>query len=256
MVCPANTVFYCDDISAPFSWTSIESGLNSRLYLHVVDDNFIPSETRSFIISISDGNYIGSDLATELQTKLNAALQTFEPSTIFEVAYFAKTNTIRIATSEDRIKFYILTPDDLKDKLDGSFTLNYDINNPRDCNEVLGNLEGISREYGKTIPFVSNFINMQPIRNIYIHSSLGSFQTVALRPNGYDNTIIKHVPVNANFNEMIYCDTVVVNDWLDCSGMTLRKIDFRLCNSRGDIIPLHGVNMSFSRVFAKANSEY
>ena len=86
--------------------------------------------------------------------------------------------------------------------------------------------------------------------------SLGSFQTVALRPNGYDNTIIKHIPVNSNFNEMIYCDTVVVNDWLDCSGQTLKRLDFRIMTSRGDIIPLHGVNMSFSLVFAKANSDY
>ena len=59
---------------------------------------------------------------------------------------------------------------------------------------------------------------MAPIKHIYMHSStLGTYQTVALRPGGYDNTIIKHIPVNSNFNEMIYCDTVVVNDWLDCS---------------------------------------
>ena len=98
---------------------------------------------------------------------------------------------------------------------------------------------------------------MQPIRNIYMHSStLGNFQTVALRPNGYDNAIVKHIPVNSNFNEMIYCDTVVVNDWLDCSGQTLKKIDIKLVNSKKDVIPLHGVNMFFSLIFANANSEY
>ena len=149
-----------------------------------------------------------------------------------------------------------MTPTDLKDKFEGLFTINYDTNNPRDCNEILSNFDGNSREYGLNTPFISGYLNMQPIRNIYMHSSLGSFQTVAIRSNGYDNTIIKHIPVNSNFNEMIYCDTVVVNDWLDCSGQTLKRLDFRIMTSRGDVIPLHGVNMSFSLVFAKADSNY
>ena len=149
MVCPSNTVFYIDDVSIPHSWTTIEPGINSKLYLYLVDDNFVPRRTGSFIIFITDGNYIGSDLAVELQTKLNNALATFEPSTVFQVSYSTKTNTIRIATSEDRIKFYILKPSDLKDKLGGLFTLDYDINKPGDCNEILSNLDGISQEYGK-----------------------------------------------------------------------------------------------------------
>ena len=128
---------------------------------------------------------------------------------------------------------------------------------PCDWNEILSNLDGYSKEYNTATPYISNYINMQPIRNIYMSSAtLGNFQTVAVRPRGYDNTIIKHIPVNSNFNKIIYCDTVVVNDWLDCSGLTLKKLDFKLMNSRSDVIPLHGVNMSFSLVFAKANSEF
>jgi hypothetical protein len=187
---------------------------------------------------------------------MNAATSVY-PGGLFSCAYNAKTNTIQIAIVNPDISFYILTPKDLQDKLGGKFTLSYDVNKPMDCNEILSNLEGYSKEYSENLPFISNYINMQPIRNIYMSSStLGNFQTVALRPQGYDNTIIKHIPVNSNFNEMIYCDTVVVNDWLDCSGLTLKKLDFKLMNSRSDVIPLHGVNMSFSLVFAKANSEF
>ena len=217
----------------------------------------VPNRTFSFIIFLSDGNYIGSDLSVEIQNILNAATSNVGSGVpVFQVSYSSRTNTIQIATNSAPIQFYVLTPTDLKDKLGGLFTLGDDTSKPADCNEILSNRDGISKEYDINTPFISGYLNMAPIRNIYTHSSMGSFQTVALRPNGYDNTIIKHIPVNSNFNEMIYCDTVVVNDWLDCSDQTLRKISFRLCTSRGDIVPLHGVNMSFSLVFAKANSEY
>ena len=258
MVCPSNCVMYLDDISIPYSWTTIEPGLNSRFYMFLVDDEVVPSRVWSFLLFLSDGNYIGSDLAVEIQNKINSATNNVGfTGPILQVSYSAKANTIKIETSSQHLTFYILTPSDLKDKLGGLFTTSYDVSNPRDCNEVLGNLDGYSPEYGVNKPFISGYINMAPIRNIYMHSSsLGTYQTVALRPNGYDNTVIKHIPVNSNFNEMIYCDTVVVNDWLDCSGQTLKKIDIQLKTSRGDIIPLHVVNMSFSLVFAKANSDY
>ena len=254
MLCPSNTVMYIDDISIPHSWTTIEPGINSRLYFFIfLTGN--PSTNFSYIAYLSDGNYIGPDFAVEIQNKMNAAASQYVG--LFTTAYDAKTNTIKISINEAGVSFYILTPKDLQDKLSGLFSLNYDTSKPCDCNEILSNLDGISKEYNTATPYISNYINMQPIRNIYMSSAtLGNFQTVALRPRGYDNTIIKHIPVNSNFNEMIYCDTVVVNDWLDCSGLTLKKLDFKLMNSRSDVIPLHGVNMSFSLVFAKANSEF
>ena len=47
MVCPSNTV-YIDDVSIPYSWTTIEPGLNSRLYLYLVDSEVTPNRIWSF----------------------------------------------------------------------------------------------------------------------------------------------------------------------------------------------------------------
>ena len=249
LVCPQGTVFYMSSISIPHSWTTIEPSLNSRLYFYIFDKTNT-SINFSYIVFLSDGNYIGTDLATEIKTKMNAATNG-QYANLFNVVYDIKTNTIQILITNNNIAFYILTPNDLNDKLGGIYKLDYDKNNTLDCNEVLGNLEGLSFEYDINLPFRSNYLNLQPIRNLYLHSSIGTYTTVAKRPNGYDNTIINHIAVNSNFNEMIFDELNTANDWLECGGQTLKKLDFQLKTSKGDIVPLHGVNMSFALIFTK-----
>jgi hypothetical protein len=252
LVCPQGTVFYMSSISIPHSWTTIEPSLNSRLYFFIFDKTN-PVTNFSFIVYLSDGNYIGTDLATEIKTKMNAATGAVNApfSNLFNVVYDIKTNTIQILITLSNIAFYILTPKDLNDKLAGLFDINYDKNNTFDCNEILGNLEGNSAEYDSNRPFRSNYLNMQAIRNLYLHSSIGTYTTLARRQKGYDNTIIAHIAVNSNFNEMIFDELNTVNDWLECGGQTLKKLDFQLKTATGEIVPLHGVNMSFALIFSR-----
>ena len=249
LVCPQGTVFYMSSISIPHSWTTIEPSLNSRLYFFIFD-NTNTNINFSYIVYLSDGNYIGTDLALEIKTKMNAATNS-QYANLFNVVYDIKTNTIQILITNANISFYILTQKDLNDKLGGIFTLNYDKTNTFDCNEILGNLEGNSAEYDINNPFRSGYLNMQPIRNLYLHSSIGTYTTVAKRPNGYDNTIINHIAVNSNFNEMIFDELNTSNDWLECGGQALKKLDFQLKTSTGKIVPLHGVNMSFALIFTR-----
>jgi len=181
---------------------------------------------------------------------MNAATNGQYPS-LFNVVYDIKTNTIEILITNNDIAFYILTPKDLNDKLGGIFQLDYDKNNTLDCNEILGNLEGNPSEYDITLPFRSNYLNLQPIRNLYLHSSIGTYTTLAKRPNGYDNTIINHIAANSNCNEMIFDELNTANDWFECGGQALKMLGFQIRTSKGDIVPLHGVNMSFSLIFTR-----
>ena len=109
-------------------------------------------------------------------------------------------------------------------------------NNPKDINEVIGNLEGNSLLYQFPTGYETMTLNMQSIRNIYIHSSMGNYNTIG--PKG-ENTIIKKVPVNADKGNDI-CDQVMTgNDFGDCSNQTLRSINFQLKDSKGHYINLH-----------------
>jgi hypothetical protein len=249
ITCPPGTIFYMSSISIPHSWTTIEPSLNSRLYFFTFDKNNQASN-HSYIVFLTDGNYIGADLATEIQTKMNNATNG-EQANLFTVSYDIRRNTIKIQINNGDIAFYILTPADLKDRLGGLFNNNYDITNPLDCNEILSNLDGHSREYSSLLNFESGYLNMQPIRNLYLHSSIGAYTTLAKRPNGYDNTIIAHIAVNSNFNEMIFDELNTTNDWLEIGGQTLKKLDFQLKDSLGRVVPLHGVNLSFAIIITK-----
>jgi hypothetical protein len=149
--------------------------------------------------------------------------------------------------------FYILTPNDLKTKLGGRFTTSYDVSNPHDCNELIGNYLGDNDYHAKGIIWSKGQVNLQPIRNIYMHSSaLGNLSNIG--PDG-SQTVIKKIPVSAEFNNFIFDQTVIANDYNSCSGQTLKKLDFQFKTSRGEIIPFHWVNVSFSLVFSRAQPD-
>ena len=48
---------------------------------------------------------------------------------------------------------------------------------------------------------------------------------------------------------MIYDSTVLGMDYLDCSNQTLSRIDFKVKDSYGNIVNLHGNHLSFFYYF-------
>ena len=68
-------------------------------------------------------------------------------------------------------------------------------------------------------------------------------------------TVIKKIPVTADYNSFIFDGTVLYNDYNSCSGQTLKKLDFQLRTAKSDIIPLHGENVSFAILFSRAQPD-
>ena len=142
---------------------------------------------------------------------------------------------------------------DLKTSLNNNFVLSYDKSQPNDINEVLSNLEGSNVLYDSNTPFVSGFLNFQPISNIYLHStSLGNFSSISVDGS---QTVIKKIAVNVDYGIMIHDQCVLFNDYNDCSNQNLKMLEFQLKDARGDIIPLHGVNVNFSIIFSRTNPD-
>lgn len=51
--------------------------------------------------------------------------------------------------------------------------------------------------YDVNTPFMSGALNLQPCRNVYLHSSvLGSFDTISI--GLHQNTIVKQIPVTTS----------------------------------------------------------
>ena len=145
--------------------------------------------------------------------------------------------------------FKILTKSDILTRLNGTWAgLNYDITNTYDINTYMLKLNtGVSPTYTSINNFTSPSLDLQPIRNIYISSpNLGNYSTIG--PNG-QASIIKKVPVNANYNSVIFDGMSSSNDFLDCSKQKLKNIEFTVDNVHGQRINLHGGEVSFSIIF-------
>ena len=162
--------------------------------------------------------------------------------------------SISIATTISNRTFKILTAKDIDTSMSGlwnPFDINtdsYDVKNPMDINSSIFKLsQGTSPYYNINTPFLSRYINLNSIRNIYITSpNLGNYNTIG--PNG-ERSIIKKVPVDSDFNFMIFNNVLTGLDHLDCSKQTLRQLEFKLQDVSGNVIDLHGAHVSFSIIF-------
>ena len=172
-----------DDVLIPHSWYSIEQNINDRLYFR----QDWSSTMTDVILQLAPGNYSGASLATQLQSKLDAAFS----SGAYPVTYNTTLGTISI-TVNGAMNFIILTDSDLLTKLNNTWTgVRFNSSNPMSINEVIKNTEGNSPSYSTGSPYTSGFLDLLNVHNVYIHSAnLGTFSTLGVQG---ENTIIKKI---------------------------------------------------------------
>lgn len=236
LLMPEGTGFYLDDISIPVTWYPIEKDRNNKLYVELYDpvDPFNPNRTTvTKTVEIEEGSFPVVDLGTRIASAINAA---FSPGLTVTSAYSKTTEAITFTNTSGR-QWAILTDPEIKAK--GYHEPFYSMNS------VLQN----TTPKVNTTAFTTGYINMFPVRNIYITSfGLGNFNTMSISG---ERSVVKKVPVTAGYGEFIHDQTVVGIDYLDCSKQTLSRIGFQLKNVFGERINLHGHHWSFSIVFSR-----
>jgi hypothetical protein len=290
---PKNTVFYLEDVCIPHTWYTIEAGFNDQFYFRYRIDGLgghgvllLPGSSgyivpdyvgwADSIITLTPNVYTAKGLATEIQNKIGPYFMvssnpvtntiTITPATVYNANGSVQVNA-------SNILIVIPTDSDLSNKIGGYWNMqtvvdvngnpianpnysannNYDTNNPRSCNEVLNNNGFISPLYTSTVPYISNFLNLSLMNNIYISSpNLGSYSTLGARG---ESNILKKVPVTGSYGCMIVDSSTSNHDFLDCSDQCLSTIEFNLKDVKGNLIPLHGSNVSFSIAFSSHNED-
>ena len=245
---PDDTKFYISDVCIPHSWQTVND-FNSKLYLRIVYTGGSNVGQRfDYILDLNQKSYIGTTFATMLKSKIQGKLPSI---TTIQCTFDSTTNKLSLTINAD-ILFQFLTDRELIQDTIGAnnYAWNgttYDKNDLKSANNIISNTQNSSIAHDNTHPF-NNHLNLQPIRNLYLHSpNLGSFQTLGARG---EQTIIKKIPVSSNQGEMIFSDYNPGSaDMLDCSKQTLRQIEFRLTNVDGIEVPLNGNHCSFSVVF-------
>jgi hypothetical protein len=223
---PENTVCYIDDISIPVSWYTIQTGINNEFWFRLNSTNFVAY--------IAEGNYSLTTLNDTLVKEMNL------DQNLFTAAPNVLNNTIGIKTSST-FPFAILTDAQIK-----QISPQWE---PRSINNILNHT--VQKSNTINSPFVSGYINLIPIRNIYMTSSnLGSYNSLNISGG---RSVIKKIPVTANFNEMLYYQTVFGADYIDVSRQTLSRLKFGLEDIYGHTIDLNNNHWSFSLVFSRLN---
>ena len=240
---PDDTKFFISDVAIPHTWYTVND-FNYKLYLRTFDG---VGTQNDYIITLTKGTYNGTTFKNQLQVKIQLATGTL-PTMNFD------PTTNQLSCYIGSLYFQFLTDYELQDPAtltktndawNGVETLNP--SNLQSANNIISNTTDYSTAYTQSVPMYKQ-LNLHAIRNVYIHSpNLGNFNT--LGPKG-EQTIIKKVPVNNNYSEMIFSDyNAGQMDALDCSKQTLRQLQFILTNVDGIEIPFNGNHVSFSIVF-------
>ena len=160
LLMPEDTGFYIDDVCIPHTWYPIEEGRNNIIVFQFA------IETKA--INVPPGNYSVKDLGLAIVAAMNAEVHVIA----FESGYDAKTNslTIKLTSAFATNSFEIFT--DAYLKAAGSSYSNKTMNSL---------LKNFTQKGFNTNPFVSGYIDMYPLRNIYMScSGLGNFNTMSI----------------------------------------------------------------------------
>jgi hypothetical protein len=231
---PDKCVCYIDDIVIPVSWTMIDER-NSKLYI----DYRVGDDIAAVVSLIPYGNYTGITFAAALQTAINIHLEPLDiPVT---VGYDYMNHYITILLTDERsmqtgtVELVIIANKDVVNTPETS------IHSVNSCLRL-----SASKEIFPGLPALF-YLDLHTTRNLYLtSSSLGSYNTIS---NFGNDVIIKKIPVRYNYNEMLFDGSESGYDYLDVSKRMLRRIDFRLQDSYGNIINLNENHWSFSLVF-------
>ena len=239
---PDGVVCYVDDIVLPVSWTTI-GDRNNNLYFSV----FYDSITNFHMITMDSKNHSGATFGSELEAKLNSATSALDIT--FTATYDYTQNIISISFTDDRVAFpdtmtvVYFTDDDISA---GDYD-NTPIANPKTINRVLGITSRQTSIEGNPL---LGYLDLHTTRNLYlISSALASYDTIS---NFGIDSIIKKIPVRAQYNEILFDQCEAGFDYNNVSRRTLRNIDFRLVDSHFNTVDLRGNHWSFSLVFVES----
>ena len=241
---PDDTVFYMDDICIPNSWYTIDEERNNKFYFK--------SGSTTYVKTIPAGNYSTTTFNAILVALMNIVQGTFSANVNIPLNTVGITTSITPSTNQQIVNgvsvTYATTFEILTDNQIG--LLGY----PKPYQSINNYLNNnVAKVNNSSSSYVSEYVNLNPIRNIYITSgNLGSYTTMSVSG---ERGVVKKVPVRANSNEMIYDDAVLGIDYLDCSKQSLSRLEFQLKDVYGNTINLHGNHWSFSLIFAKMKEE-
>ena len=78
----------------------------------------------------------------------------------------------------------------------------------------------------------------------------------SVNAEGYPRSIVKKIPLTSDYGYLLVDRLMTLNDYLACSNRTFSQLEFKFTNTAGNIIPINGMNISFTIIFVNYLTQY
>ena len=243
-----NMLCQIHEVSIPHSWYSINSTNNNLFFRHQVIPPSVIAGITYRKITIPEGNYTAVDLAQTIEIALNLVYDTGDRPNTYSISYNTSTNKYTFSSNYATVIFVVLTDGEVA-PVANVFSDPVDVNNLQSINRVLGNTTPATDAYTNVAPYTTNFVDLVPIKNVYLHcNEISNFNQLTVAGN---SSIIKKINVTVPYLGVINDNELSSVDYIDVSGKMLRRLNFRLSDNFNQTINLNGVEVSFTLTFFK-----
>ena len=238
-----DTVMYVMDEVIPQSYYTTPEGFYQFMY--VIIYNTSGGSVQAYLkIDLKNQVFFASQLVGRISNLLSQeAVSQSLPSNLFTSSYDSDQRRMILNITDNAYSFKVPTDKELQESTIWSGNI---LEDPMSVNSLIGNYEA-------TVPtnttWRGSLMNLNPFNSLYIVSTeLSDFHYSA--PDGYSNSIIKKVNMMFNVGGItVSTSPPLVNDWIDVSNRSLKRLRFRITDARGKTVNLHNAPVSFTLLF-------
>ena len=162
---------------------------------------------------------------------------------MFVVSHSSLLNKIRISVNYTDIEFQIIPDSDILTHPEWFPDVN--VNSLQSVNKILQNYNVATYDFNTS--YYSGFIDLQRVKSFYLHcNEISNYNQLTVAGN---SSIIKKINVSVPHLGVINDNELSSFDYINVSGKTLRRLNFRLTNHLNEIVELNGVDISFAITF-------
>ena len=236
-----NTVMYVMDEVIPQSYYTTPEGFYQYFYIVIYNTSDL-SVVQNVRIDLANEVYFASQLVGIITTLLNTATNGIQAD-LFSSSYNSDTRRMSLICNNSNYSFKIPTDNELKE------TTVYEgavIDDPISINKLLGNYE-VKAPTNNT--WESGQMSLIPFNSVYIIcNELSDYHYSA--PSSYSNAIVKKINMVFNVGGVtVNSNAPLLNDYIDVSNRSFKRLRFRITDARGKTINFHGHPISFSLLF-------
>ena len=238
-----NTVMYVMDEVIPQSYYTTPEGFYQFVY--VIGYNTSDGSVQAYLkIDLKNQVFFASQLVGRISNLLSQeAVNQGLPADLFTSSYDSDQRRMILNITDNGYNFKLPTDKELQESSIWNGNI---LEDPMSVNNLIGNYEA---KVATNNTWTSGLMNLNPFNSLYfVCTELSDFHYSA--PDGYSNSIIKKTNMMFNVGGItVSTSPPLVNDWIDVSNRSLKRLRFRITDSRGKTVNLHNAPVSFTLLF-------